>query len=79
MELLDELRIKANGLLALSQDKNKYEIIKGILSYDDCFLKLTTENSLSILRDLGCDYASSIEMYKKLIDSDNIVKMKILN
>lgn len=71
MNQLDLLRQKANELLQNNIDNEnehkKFEIIKNILTDDDCFLKIDIEYAYAILRDLGVSEDQVNTLYSDLI------------
>lgn len=52
-----------------SKEKEKYELIKTILSEDDCFFKIDADTACNIIKDLGFNKEETIEIYKELINS----------
>ena len=72
-----------NKLRQINQDKiNKEEdllnqqMIKILLSKDDCFFEVPMETALSILQKLGFDEKDSMEIYKELISEREYSKVK---
>lgn len=70
MDMLNNLRTITEDLIIKTSDE-KYELIKKILSDDECFFKLDMDIALDILSSLGI--SNTYEYYKELIDSDNYI------
>lgn len=68
MNILNNLRTITEEYLIKTSDE-KYELIKQILSDDECFFKIGIDVALDILESL--EVSEPYETYLKLIDSKN--------
>lgn len=72
--MLSKLRDIVNKLLEkqlTEEERSKYELIKRIISDDDCFFKINADTACNIISDLGFNREDTIEIYKELISSKN--------
>ena len=70
--MLSKLRDIVNVFLERElsfKEKQKFELIKNILSDDDCFFKMDIDTACNIIKDLGFNKEDTIKIYKELINS----------
>ena len=73
--MLDSLRDKVDKLIKKCDndlDMQKYELIKQIISDDNCFYKMDAETAISILVDLHFNIEEAKKIYIALINEENI-------
>lgn len=66
--MLDKLRKQCD--LLMSNDPEKYQVIKDILASDSAFFDMDVDVSLAILRDLGIEEENLNKVYLKLIEKE---------
>ena len=64
----DEINARLEEILNICQEeeKEKYHLIKIILSDDECYNKVDTDDIISILVDLGYTKEETKDIYMKL-------------
>ncbi len=62
----DKLKELATKMIEVSEDKEKYMLIKNILEDKNCFLKMEIETAFSILRDLNIEEKHLEDTYNEL-------------
>ncbi len=67
--MLNKLRKQCE--LLMSNDPEKYQVIKDILANDSAFFEMDVDVSLSILRDLGVEEENLNKVYLKLIEKED--------
>ena len=71
--MLDKLRNIVKERMELKDENfNKYSLINDILKNDNCFIELDIDTAVSILRDLGYEYADAIQIYTYMVNTNNI-------
>lgn len=74
--MLDKLRKINQDKINKEEDLLNQQMIKILLSKEDCFFSLPMETALSILEKLGFDEKDSMEIYKELIGVEEYKKVK---
>lgn len=72
--MLNSLRSKVDKLINKSEDNlelKKYELIKKIISNDNCFVKMDVEVAISIIMDLQFNLEDAKRIYVTLINEEN--------
>lgn len=68
--MLDRLRERLEEVMNSIKDQDtleKYNLIKNILSYDNCFISMDIDTAMSILKDLNFNDEMSKEIYLELL------------
>lgn len=69
-----KLKELCNKLIEENKDEEKYQTILKLLEEEQCFFKLSIEDSISILMDLGFTKEEALNIYTELIDSKHYKK-----
>lgn len=65
--MLDKLRIRAKQLRNLHPQDERFKIIVDILKQDDCFMKLSSNEVLNILKDLQIENENLRDVYIQIL------------
>ena len=72
----NENLIKTLSFVGDSTSLKKQMVIKTLLSNDNCFFKMSMEDSLNLILTLDYSQTEAFEIYKKLTSSSEFIKNK---